>query len=173
MGKCNKNLGGWFIVSTKPKKEFIIKNNFDRMGIHNYLPLFLQEKKKNKQKIKVVVPLFTGYIFARFDVTEKYNKIRYTRGVKSILGNQQYLFSLSEEKIEDMKSREKDGYVTLVQKPKVFKKGDRVLIDEGDFDGWEGIFYEEMPDKQRAVIMLTSVSFSNKLIIPKKFLVYN
>jgi transcriptional antiterminator RfaH len=173
MEKNGQTISGWFIVSTKPNKELVLKQSFDRMGILNYLPLFLKEKKKNKEKIKVVSPLFTGYIFARFDVMENYHKIRYTRGVKSILGNQQYVFSLSNEKIEDMKSREKGGYITLIQKPKSFKKGDRVLIDEGDFDGWEGIFYEEMSDKQRAVIMLTSVSFSNKLIIPKKFLVYN
>ena len=52
-----------------------------------------------------------------------------------------------------------------------FRKGDRILIDEGDFEGWEGIFQEELPDRERAIILLTNVQFSSKLILPKKYLV--
>ncbi len=52
-----------------------------------------------------------------------------------------------------------------------FRQGDRILIDEGDFEGWEGIFQEELPDRERAIILLTNVKFSSKLILPKKYLV--
>ena len=45
------------------------------------------------------------------------------------------------------------------------------MIDEGDFEGWEGIFQEELPDRERAIILLTNVKFSSKLILPKKYLV--
>ena len=167
------NIKGWFIISTKSRQEFALKRNLDKMEVTNYLPIYLKEKKKKKTKINVISPLFTGYIFAKFEIQEMYHKIRYTRGVKQVLGNQKYLFSISDEKINAIQSRESDGYVTLRKKFRDFKKGDRVLIDEGDFDGWEGVFYEELSDKQRAVIMLTNVNYSNKLIVPKKFLVSN
>lgn len=162
---------GWFIIATKPKQEFNLKKNLDKMQVRNYLPLYLKEKKKNKTKVKVVAPLFTGYLFARFPIREMYHRIRYTRGVKEVLGNQRYLFSISPEKIDSIRAREENGVVILKKKPAIFRKGDRVLIDEGDFDGWEGIFYQEMSDRERAVIMLTNVNYSNKLIVPKKFLV--
>jgi transcriptional antiterminator RfaH len=166
----NPNDDSWFILCSKPKQEFIVKNNMNQLGIEVYLPLYLKEKKKEKQKIEVVAPLFSGYVFARFKIEEMYHKVRYTRGVKTVLGNQNYLLTLNNEKIQDIKRRENEGLVTLHKKKNQFTPGDKVLIDEGDFDGWEGIFYEELPDKKRAIILLTSVSYSSKLIIPKKIL---
>lgn len=161
----------WFIIATKPKQEFNLQKIFNRMGIPHYLPLYLKETKKNKTKVPVVAPLFTGYLFARFSIPDHYHQVRYTRGVKQVLGNRQYLFSLPQEKIDDIKNREKDGLVVLKKKPRHFKKGDRVIVDEGDFDGWEGIFYRDLSDRERAVIMLTSVNYSNKLIVPKRYLI--
>lgn len=160
----------WFIICTKPKKEFISEKNLKSLGAIVYLPLYYNRKKKDKKKVEVLAPLFSGYLFAQFSIKDLYHKVRYTRGVKSILGNNQYLWTLDSDKIEDIKSRENNGIVVLKKREDNFKNGDRILIDEGDFDGWEGIFYEELPDKERAIIMLTNVSYSSKLIVPKKFL---
>ncbi|MCJ7524729.1 MAG: hypothetical protein MUP71_05830, partial [Candidatus Aminicenantes bacterium] len=77
----------------------------------------------------------------------------------------------ADEKIRDIKSRENNGLVVLRKREESFSKGDKILIDEGDFEGWEGIFQEELPDRERAIIMLTNVKFSSKLILPKKYLV--
>ena len=173
MEKDLKENKDWFVVCSKPKQETIIKENLNRMGVETYLPFYMREKKKNKQKIKVPSPLFSGYLFARFSIQEMYHKIRYTRGVKSVLGNHQYLFTISSDKITLIKEKERNGFVELQKKTIHFQKGDKVLIDEGTFDGWEGIFHEELPDKQRAIILLTNVSYSNKLIVPKKILRHN
>jgi hypothetical protein len=80
------------------------------------------------------------------------------------------LWTINSEKIEDIRERETNGIVTLKRREDKFKCGDRILIDEGDFDGWEGVFYEELPDHERAIIMLTNVSYTSKLIVSKKFL---
>ena len=160
----------WFIVSTKPKQEFVAERNLKSLGVDIYLPLYNKKKKKDKQKIEVISPLFSGYLFAQFSLKDLYHKVRYTRGVKAVLGSSQYLWTLPDEKIEDIRSREDNGVVVLKKREEVFHNGDPILIDEGDFDGWEGIFFEELPDKERAIIMLTSVSYSSKLIVPKKFL---
>ncbi|MBN2400137.1 MAG: hypothetical protein JXI33_07330, partial [Candidatus Aminicenantes bacterium] len=82
-----------------------------------------------------------------------------------------YLWTIADEKIQAIKSRESNGIVLLRKKEDAFRKGDRILIDEGDFEGWEGIFQEELPDRERALIMLTNVKFSSTLILPKKYLI--
>ena len=87
-----------------------------------------------------------------------------------VLGNNEYLWTIGSDRIEDIKSREKDGVVILKKRKEIFSKGDKITIDEGDFEGWEGIFYEELPDRERAIIMLTNVKFSSRLIVPKKYL---
>ena len=161
----------WFIVNTKPKQEFIAERNLKRLGVDIYLPVYKKKVKKNKEKIDVLSPLFAGYLFARFSIDPFYQKVKFTRGVKKVLGNQEYLWTIGHDRIFDIQSREKDGIVILRKGKQMFRRGDRILIDEGDFDGWEGIFYEELPDRERAIIMLTNVKFSSKLIIPKKYLV--
>lgn len=160
----------WFIVSTKPKQEFVAEQSLKALGANVYLPLYFKKIKKNKEKVEVVAPLFSGYIFAQFNIVDMYHKIRYTRGVKSVLGNNECLWTIGDSKISSIRDREQDGIVKLKPRDDQFHSGDRILIDEGDFDGWEGVFFEELPDRERAIIMLTNVSYSSKLIVQKKYL---
>ncbi len=165
--------GGWYIVCSKSKKDFEAEKNLSRLGIEVYLPLYKKKKKKGKNKIEVISPLFPGYLFARFKFEHFFQKARYSRGVKRILGNGNNLWLIEDEKINDIKAREENGLVRLRPKIEVFSPGDPVIIDEGDFDGWEGIFFEDFPDEKRAMIMLTNVSYTNKLIVPKSYLTLN
>jgi Transcription antiterminator len=161
----------WFIVSSKPKQEFEAEKHLRTLGIDVYLPVYNKKIKKNRVKVDRIAPLFSGYLFARFDIHESYQKVRYTRGVKTILGRSEHLWTLADEKVQDIKARESDGLVVLRRREEFFRQGDRILIDEGDFEGWEGIFQEELPDRERAMILLTNIQFSSKLILPKKYLV--
>ena len=162
----------WFIISSKPKQEFDAEKSA-YPGCQR-LPAGLQQKDQEKQdQDRPGRSLFSGYLFAQFDLHEYYQKVKYTRGVKTILGYNEYLWTIADEKIRDIRSRESNGLVVLHKRENRFRKGDRILIDEGDFEGWEGIFQEELPDRERAIIMLTNVKFSSKLILPKKYLVVN
>ncbi|MFH2108285.1 MAG: transcription termination/antitermination NusG family protein [Chrysiogenia bacterium] len=163
--------GDWFIVNCKPKQEFDAERNLRTLAINVYLPVYNKKIKKNKTKIDRVAPLFSGYLFARFDIHDFYQKVKYTKGVKTILGYNEYLWTIADEKIRDIQSRENNGLVVLRKREESFSKGDKILIDEGDFEGWEGIFQEELPDRERAIILLTNIKFSSKLILPKKYLV--
>jgi transcriptional antiterminator RfaH len=170
MSSSDIDTSAWFIISTKPKQEFIAEQSLKSLGANVYLPLYFKRVKKNKEKVEVLSPLFSGYLFAQFSVIDMYHKVRYTRGVKCVLGNNEGLWTINGEKIENIKERETDGIVRLKRREDKFRCGDRILIDEGDFDGWEGVFYEELPDNERAIIMLTNVSYTSKLIVSKKFL---
>lgn len=160
----------WFVVSTKPKQEFIAEQSLKSLGANTYLPLYLKRIKKDRERIEIITPLFCGYLFAQFSVIDLFHKIRYSRGVKTVLGNNECLWTISDAKVADIKSRENNGLVTLHSREENFKSGDKIMIDEGAFDGWEGVFYEELPDNERAIIMLTNVSYSSKLVVLKKYL---
>ena len=160
----------WYILSIKPKQDQTVIKNLDVLGVQYYLPLYQKKKKIKKTKTDVVVPLFPGYLFCRFEFDEHYQKIRYTRGVKKVLGNKQSLWVISDEKIDDIREREQDGLVVLKKVEEEFEKGNKIIVDEGDFDGWEGIFVEDIPDEKRAVILLTNVNFTTRLTLPKEYL---
>jgi transcriptional antiterminator RfaH len=168
-----KDSGGsdWCIIHSKPKQEFCAEKNLKLLDINVYLPVYLKKIKKNKIKIDRISPLFSGYLFAQFNIYDFYQKVKYTRGVKNILGYNEYLWTITDDKIRDIRLREDNGIVLLRKRENLFHKGDRIFIDEGDFEGWEGIFQEELPDRERAIIMLTNVKFSSKLILPKKYLI--
>jgi transcriptional antiterminator RfaH len=165
--------GDWFIINSKPKQEFSAQKSLQSLSINVYLPVYLKKIKKNKLKVDRLTPLFSGYLFAQFDIHDFYQKVKYSKGVKTILGYNEYLWTITDVKISDIKSRESNGVVILRKKEDLFRKGDKILIDEGDFEGWEGIFQEELPDRERAIIMLTNIKFSSKLILPKKYLLIN
>lgn len=160
----------WYILSIKPKQEQSVIKNLNIMGVESYLPLYKKKKKIKKEKTDVVVPLFPGYLFCRFDFDDHYQKIRYTRGVKKVLGNKQSLWIIDKDKVEDIRKREEDGLVIMKQVEENFKPGMQIIVDEGDFDGWEGIFHEDLPDEKRAVILLTNVNFTTRLTLPKEYL---
>jgi len=163
--------GDWCIIHSKPKQEFSAEKHLKALDINVYLPVYMKKIKKNKIKIDHISPLFSGYLFAQFNIFDFYQKVKYTKGVKNILGYNEYLWTIGDDKIQDIKFRENDGVVVLRKREDLFHRGDKIFIDEGDFEGWEGIFQEELPDRERAIIMLTNVKFSSKLILPKKYLV--
>ena len=162
-----------YIICSKPKKESEAERNLKTLGVDVYLPMCKKKKKSKKKKVDVIVPLFPGYLFSRFNFRECFQKVRYSRGVKNILGTKEVLWMIDNSKIEDIKNREESGIVKLRPRTEILSPGDPIIVDEGDFDGWEGVFCESLPDEKRAMIMLTSVSFSNKLIIPKSYLALN
>ncbi|HOW44424.1 MAG TPA: transcription termination/antitermination NusG family protein [Candidatus Aminicenantes bacterium] len=161
----------WFIIHCKPKQEFDARKHLQTLGVEVYLPLYAKKVRVNRMRVERVAPLFSGYLFSRFDLRESYQKVRYTRGVKAVLGRNERLWTLADEKVQDIRSRESGGLVVLRPRQVQFRPGDRIRIDEGDFEGWEGIFREELPDRERAMILLTNVQFSSTLILPKEYLV--
>lgn len=156
----------WFIIHTKPKQEFLTEKNLSMQGIRSYLPVYRKKVKKRGKRLEVLAPLFSGYLFSQFDINSSYHHVRYTKGVKSILGTDDFLWTMDAEKIADIQSREEEGVVVLKPKQETFRKGDAILIGDGDFEGWEGIFQSELPDHERAVILLTNIRYSSKLVIP-------
>jgi transcription antitermination factor NusG len=59
--------------------------------------------------------------------------------------------------------------VTLEQKAVALAPGQRVKIGEGPFAGLDAIFLEELPDRERVVLLLDAVS-SYRLTIEKQSL---
>jgi len=150
----------WFVLSTKPKKEFQVERLFDEGGFEFYCP-----KYKHDDKIK---PFFSGYGFINFDHPEQYRLVKYTRGVKRIVGNEAGPIPMPEEMIQQIKAREINGYIELEKYGEEPDIGDEIEIMEGPLKGLRGIFRKELTEKERVIILLNYVSYQGQLIIEKK-----
>jgi len=150
----------WFVLNTKPKKEFQVERLFEEGGFDFYCPRFIHETKTK--------PFFPGYGFIYFDYPDHYKLVKYTRGVKRIIGNQEGPIPVPEEIIHTIKQREIDGYIELEKYGGIPEIGDEIEIMEGPMKGLKGIFRKELSEKERVVILLSYISFQGQLIIEKK-----
>ncbi len=150
----------WFVLNTKPKKEFQVERLFEEGGFDFYCPRYIHETKGK--------PFFSGYGFIFFDYPDQYRLVRYTRGVKRVIGNQEGPIPIHEEIIQQIKKREINGYIELDKYGEMPEIGDEIEIMEGPMKGLRGIFRKELTEKERVVILLNYVSYQGQLIIEKK-----
>jgi transcription antitermination factor NusG len=80
--------------------------------------------------------------------------IKYTRGVKFIVGKQNPLV-VPQEIIDTIQERMEGDIV--IPAPERLESGDRVLIKEGPFASFYGIFERVVPGRERAMILLEAL----------------
>ncbi len=149
----------WFVINTKPKKEFQLKKIFEEAGFNYYNPVY-----KTEDRIK---PFFPGYGFLFFNFPDQYQLVRFTRGVKRVVGNREGPIPIPEAMIQEIKRREVNGLIELAKYGQEPEVGDEVEIAEGPWKGLRGIFKKELSDKDRVMILLSYVSYQGQLLIEK------
>jgi transcriptional antiterminator RfaH len=150
----------WFVVNTKPKKEFHLEKILSEADIPAYNP-----KYRDQGQVK---PFFPGYQFIFFDFPEQYKLIKYTRGVKRIVGNDEGPIPIEVAVLDEIRKREVDGYVEFQKHGVEPELGDEIEVAEGPLKGLRGIFKKDLTDQDRVLILLSYVSYQGQLLIEKK-----
>jgi len=149
----------WYVIHTHPKQEDRASSNLRVLGIPIFNPK-IRERRYNQFTIiptYVAKPLFPRYIFARFKISDLYHKVRFARGVNSIVGFGEGPTSIDEEIIALIQSNVKeDGFVGVNEE---IKPGDKVVVKDGPLKNFSGIFEREMKDTDRIRILLETVSY--------------
>jgi transcription antitermination factor NusG len=152
-------MNSWYVINTKPKKELQVAKLFAEGGFTCYIPVYRQDKR--------IAPFFPGYGFLRFNFPDDFRTVRYTRGVKSVVGDGHGPIPIPDEVVERIKSREVDGLIELEKHGEAPKVGDEIEVAEGPLKGLRGIFKKEIGDKERVMILLSYVSYQGQLLIEK------
>ncbi len=150
----------WYVINTKPKKEFQVERLFIEGGIEIYNPKYLHDDR--------IKPFFPGYEFISFDYPDQYRLVKYTRGVKKVVGVREIPVPIPHEVIQEIKSREVNGLIEIDkygEKPEV---GDEIEVVEGPLKGLRGVFKKELTAKERVLILLNYVTYQAQLIIEKE-----
>jgi ribosomal protein L24 len=66
-----------------------------------------------------------------------------------------------------LKAREKNGLIELMKYGEEPSPGDEIMVMEGPLKGLKGIFYRELSDDERVMILLNYVSYQGSLMIEK------
>jgi len=119
----------WFAVYTASNHEKRVAQHLQMKEIETFLPQYTVTKRwKNRTSVKVEMPLFSGYVFARIAPTERLRVLEVPM-VYSIVGNKREPATLPDAEIERLRTS-LQGHV---------KVGNRVRVRSGAFAGLEGI----------------------------------
>lgn len=143
----------WFVIHTKPRDEYRVKNHFEGMEIETLLPLCENFQYSHGRMCRVINPLFSNYLFARLDLERHYYKVKWTRGVNRILGVGNEPTPISEMVIQMLKDR-MGGTVKLLED---LREGDLVQITSGPLKDFIGVFQRRLSSGERVRILLNLI----------------
>ena len=149
----------WYAVHTHAKQEDRADSNLRAWGVEIFAPKIKAPRRcpyTNRLRY-FVKPMFSRYIFARFEPIISLHKILFTRGVHSIVSYGNVPSAIDDQIIFTLKSRlDADGLVHLGDS---FQTGDPVLITDGPLRGFTGVFDRATKDAERVMILLKTVCY--------------
>lgn len=157
----------WYAIYTKPKNEDIVSMNLRRIELLEVFNPKIKRKRLLKENIRdEIIPLFPCYIFAKFNETVHSRTIKWTRGVRRVVGSD-VPWPVAEEIIEIIKRKTENGWAILSEK---FKTGDLIQFEAGPLKDLRGIFERELSDTERVVILLNAIEYSARVTVDKAYL---
>ena len=132
----------WYLVQTRAKQEKIAEDNLQRQGYTIFLPVQQQVRRKSGRWQDREEPLFPGYLFIQINKHQQNTApIRSTRGVLKLVRFGIELQPMPDEIVDAIRRRVMSAQLKAHHLP--LKKGDRVKITGGSFQGMEAIFQAE------------------------------
>lgn len=156
----------WYLIYTKPKSEDTVTTRLEGCGFEVFNPKLRERKVVRRKLTDVVSPFFPCYIFVRFRIPESHRLIKYTRGVRKIVGSENLPTPVHQDIIDSIKRRMEDGLVKV--SPKKFSPGDSVHIKGGPFEGLEAVFIREMHGLERVSLLLKAINA--RVVVDSAFL---
>jgi transcriptional antiterminator RfaH len=151
----------WYVVQTNPREEDRALHYLNEKGVETFFPKIQVVRYYGVKVTTVIKPMFPSYLFARFYAQEELPYVRWTRGVKRILGPDEEPLPVEEEVIELIQSQMDDRGVVKVGKR--LRPKDRVRIKSGPFKDLLGIFEREIDDQGRIEILLNLVGYQARV----------
>jgi len=126
----------WFALFTASNHEKNVERQLKRKEIQTFLPLYTSTRRwKNRTTVQVQLPLFAGYVFAKFSRNEV-RRVLETSMLYSVVGNKQGFLPISDSEIDALQ-RGLDTE-TIEPSPEI-RVGQLARIRTGALSGWEGI----------------------------------
>jgi len=154
----------WYAVRTKPNQERQAELSVQRVGVETFYPQMKQRRVIRRREQMIIGSLFPGYLFARLNMAVHYRAAKYARGVLDLVAFGSIPAIVDDEIIEGMRARLRDGCLTLPAP--ALTPGEVVRIQAGPLQGLEAVFEREMSDHQRIVLLLRTLTYQARVVLP-------
>jgi transcriptional antiterminator RfaH len=165
-----QEIPSWYLIYTKPKQEERAAENLRAWQIETFIPKY-REVRYNQYtgaRTWLTRPLFQRYVFARFAPNNIYHKIKFTRGIHSVVTSGDAPALVDDWVINAIKGRVmEDGYVKMSDD---LEPGDEVMITKGPFGRLTAIFERETGNEERVLILLKAINYQAHIEINRNLL---
>ena len=145
----------WFVVYTLPKNEQAVVRHLDVRQIESFLPTYEKMRVwKNRQRVKVIEPLFPTYLFVRIDRRER-SRVLGAPGVLRLVGTSRGALPVPNQEMEFLRS---DLCRQRVQPFRDLVVGQRVRIKCGPLQGVQGTLVR----KQNSMRFVLTIELINQ-----------
>jgi transcription antitermination factor NusG len=149
----DKTVALWYALRTRSRHEKRVQGQLLGRGIEPFLPLVERLQQWKDRRKLVAFPLFSGYCFARFSLTERVAVLS-TQGVVQIVGNQEGPIPVPEAEIEAVRRLVTS---TLPYDPHPYlEEGMLVEVTRGPLKGLQGVLVRK-GTRARLVIRITLI----------------
>jgi len=158
----------WYAIHTHSKQENRVESNLKAWNVEIFLPRIrgCRFNVFTDEPSYFIKPLFPGYLFARFALNDLLHKVRFTRGVHSVVSIGNAPASIDDSVIDIIATQiDDEGFVKIGAD---LEPGAKVLIQAGPFKGLTGIFEREASAADRIKILLDCVCFQAHVEVVSK-----
>ncbi len=145
----------WYLVYTKPKNEDSLAAKFQTSGFEVFNPKLNERRYVRKKLQNVITPLFPSYLFVKFVFPDDLRFVKYTRGVRNVVGSESVPTIVPYEIITEIQKRMEQGVVSA--SPAKFNPGEEVTIKGGPLKDLEAVFEKELKGMERVSVLLKAI----------------
>lgn len=161
----------WFLIKTKTRQEKRAMDHLQRQHAECYCPEVSVEKIFRGKKSKMIEILFPGYLFVNFrNPASSIHSVKSTRGVQSFVSfggtPAQVPFAL----IQELREKTKPSENLLISN--LPKRGDKLKVIDGPFNGMSVVFFQPNGDERAEVLLnmmnqqvKASIQYSNLVAV--------
>lgn len=141
----------WYGVRTKSNQERVAATVLEAKGFEPYVPTYSVRRRWSDRIVETSLPLFPGYLFCRFDSSQRLPIIS-TPGVVSVVGFGKVPAPISNREVEAVQALLDSG---IPAQPHPFlREGQKVRVKGGALQGVEGLVIRQKSD-WRLIISIT------------------
>ena len=153
----------WYVVRSKPRKEEVVYQQLRTQGIESYFPrIRVNPVNPRARKLK---PYFPGYLFVHVDLEEAgVSTFKWMPHALGLVAFDDEPATVPDLLIHKLKTRLQEINASGGEVLSGLKPGDPVRIQEGPFEGYEGVFDTRLPGSERVRVLLQLLN--DKRLVP-------
>jgi transcription antitermination factor NusG len=147
----------WYVLFVRSNQEKRVVQHLDSRAVEHFLPLWKSVRQWQQRKVKLMTPLFPGYVFVRLSLADRL-KALLVPNVVNFVGAKNTPAIIADQEIKWIRKGVEHGNV----EPHPYsmhhlKAGDAVMIQSGAMTGMEGTLIR-MQNSTRVLVQVDAIA---------------